>query len=495
MTNRIGGWAVAVLVVAALAVAAAQSGAGFTEGQEVVAVVDLNVRAGPGADNASVGVQLAGARAVVISSSPANAGGLNWWRLRWEDGLVGWSAEGNSSQRFLALAVTGGTGQASDLFLDRFWRVFGGFLAPPGPRFDGPIESVTRTELKGDRVTQQTTWRFDAHGRPSEVDHVFYVDGVAYSRSNQVTYGADNLPVRIEGRTGDELEEVLFRWGPNSVEAWSTAEFGFQATYSYAAAHDSMTIEEDTVLPLRTTVAFHADGSSTSRALTLLDGTWTEVNAVTSDAHNVTTYSEGLLATNETSVTARDARGNPTRASMVSRGFAPSTGSITWDITYRSEATAELPAPAAGFERYHNARFGYAVDYPLAHFAPGPEPENRDGLVFLSSDGRASLHVVGSHGAFYGNQVHYGSEIDVEAFYAARVAELPGVTYQTVSPSEGWFVISGYDGDTIYYEKRFANERCSNVSLELRYPVAQRETYDALTSDISRSFVCLGGGI
>lgn len=326
------------------------------------------------------------------------------------------------------------------------------------------------------------------------MDHVFYVDGVAYSRSNRVTYGDDGLPARIGGRTSEEVDEVLFRWGPNSVEAWSTAEYGFQATYSYETAQDTMTIAEDTALPMRTTVTFRPDGSGTSRASTLLDGSWTAVNTVTSDAHNVTIDFTGVLATNETSVTARDERGNPTRASVVSPGFAPSTGSSTWEITYQSDATAELPASAAGFERYHNARFGFAVDYPPARFVPGPEPENRDGPVFFSPGGRASLHVVGFHDAFYRDQVRYGSEIELEEFYAARVAELPGVTYQAVNLSEGWFVVSGYDGDTIYYEKRFANERCPNVSLELRYPVAQRETYDALTSAISRSFVCVGGG-
>lgn len=143
------------------------------------------------------------------------------------------------------------------------------------------------------------------------------------------------------------------------------------------------------------------------------------------------------------------------------------------------------------YEEYRNSRYGYAVNYPVGYFLPGEEPDNMDGLGFASPDGRATLRVYGSHTVFYDGAVH--DDISLEAHYAWLVMELPSPTYHAIYPDAGWFVISGYDGDDVYYQKHYNNSLCPSISLVLRYPVSQREKYDALVTELSTSFICIGG--
>lgn len=145
------------------------------------------------------------------------------------------------------------------------------------------------------------------------------------------------------------------------------------------------------------------------------------------------------------------------------------------------------------YERYSNGRFGFSMNYPVGFFLPGPEPTNGDGLRFTSPDELATLAVWGSHFAFYGGQALSYGETDINDYYQARLKELPEVTYNVIRPEQGWFVISGYDGNAVYYEKVYNNDLCLQAVLHLRYPVEQRDTYDPLVEEISRSFTCFGG--
>ncbi len=145
------------------------------------------------------------------------------------------------------------------------------------------------------------------------------------------------------------------------------------------------------------------------------------------------------------------------------------------------------------YEKYSNGRFGFSVNYPVGYLVPGPEPTNGDGLSFTSPDGRASLVVYGSHFAFYGGQALSYGETDIDDYYQARLKELPDPTYHVLRREQGWFVISGYDENTVYYEKIFNNELCINAVLELRFPEDQRDTYEPLVTEISHSFTCFGG--
>lgn len=52
-------------------------------------------------------------------------------------------------------------------------------------------------------------------------------------------------------------------------------------------------------------------------------------------------------------------------------------------------------AQAQDFKRYTNARFGFAVDYPADIVSPLRGPENDDGRIFRSNDGKVQMTVSG----------------------------------------------------------------------------------------------------
>jgi len=62
-------------------------------------------------------------------------------------------------------------------------------------------------------------------------------------------------------------------------------------------------------------------------------------------------------------------------------------------------ALASLAPPT--YKTYHNARFGYHIDYP-ADLRPQPEPDNGDGRRFVSADGQTVLTAYAGYNALDG---------------------------------------------------------------------------------------------
>lgn len=60
---------------------------------------------------------------------------------------------------------------------------------------------------------------------------------------------------------------------------------------------------------------------------------------------------------------------------------------------------ASLAPPA--YRTYHNARFGYRIDYP-ADCRPQPKPDNGDGRRFVSADGQTVLTAYAGYNALDG---------------------------------------------------------------------------------------------
>lgn len=144
------------------------------------------------------------------------------------------------------------------------------------------------------------------------------------------------------------------------------------------------------------------------------------------------------------------------------------------------------------FEQYSNHVFGYSVNYPVEHFRVESASEDGSGLILNSSDGLTSLSLYGSESVLYDDALHIGKDIELDAYYDSKLAELPSPTYYVIRPELGWFVISGYDGDYIYYEKHISSSVCPHAGFTLRWPIDQRSVYDPLVTEISHSFTCLG---
>jgi hypothetical protein len=135
----------------------------------------------------------------------------------------------------------------------------------------------------------------------------------------------------------------------------------------------------------------------------------------------------------------------------------------------------EEPTPQA-YKRYTNPRFHYTLLYPT-RLRPQVESDNGDGRRFVSADGDI---VMTAHGRYLLQQE------SLRDLYAARRAELGGeVTYAVVR--NGFYVISGRENGTIFYEKTVKHVGIA-ATLLLRYPASRKKELDPVVTRVAGSF-------
>ena len=140
---------------------------------------------------------------------------------------------------------------------------------------------------------------------------------------------------------------------------------------------------------------------------------------------------------------------------------------------------AILALRSAGAESwcaYHNERFGTTAEVP-ADWRMGAPPENNDGRVFTSPDGRAEIVVSG--------MFSIGPRSEE---FALRLGPLDGETIEYERRGRDWLVVSGVKGDKIFYRKSLLSCRdtiWNNISLE--YPASEKKTYDPLVAHVAAS--------
>lgn len=129
---------------------------------------------------------------------------------------------------------------------------------------------------------------------------------------------------------------------------------------------------------------------------------------------------------------------------------------------------------------YENARFGTTVTFPAHVFRQAMEPPPRgEGMTFLSADG-ASMAVFAMNNAL-------DETPETLALQSDSGTEADGrVTYSRVS--DDWVVVSGFEGEEIFYKRfEFGNDNIIH-GLLIKYPSSRRDVYDALIGDIAESF-------
>jgi hypothetical protein len=143
--------------------------------------------------------------------------------------------------------------------------------------------------------------------------------------------------------------------------------------------------------------------------------------------------------------------------------------------------SASLPDTATSedivYHTYGNGRFGYTIKYPANILIPQGESINGDGQKFISSDGSDSLLVWGSHNAL---------DESLQSRYNDTLKEFGGsITYQVLK--NNWFVISGYKGDKIFYQKTvFYNDIFKTFIIT--YKRTKRQLFDPIVPEIAGSF-------
>jgi len=143
----------------------------------------------------------------------------------------------------------------------------------------------------------------------------------------------------------------------------------------------------------------------------------------------------------------------------------------------KEEIRSEKPEKySPGFDIYQNSRYGFSFKYP-ADIKSKIESSNTDGCEFIYEDG-FDIKVYGSNDPGVLNK-------SKEYFFSNELKNHKDITYKT--QKNNWFVISGYDGEKIFYVKMFIGLSSRNV-LYIYYPSNLRDKYYDAISVISKSF-------
>jgi hypothetical protein len=148
--------------------------------------------------------------------------------------------------------------------------------------------------------------------------------------------------------------------------------------------------------------------------------------------------------------------------------------------------TSGYASEAPSIAVYRNERFGFELKYPSAVFAPGEAPDGGQGMVFTSRDGAARLLVSAGQNETGETLRSYRRFVLSKSYPEARIE------YAPVRGS--WFVLSGTNGDTMFYER--ITFRCGGKTIygwQMTYPAAERAIYDPIVEAIHRSYRPGGG--
>ena len=137
---------------------------------------------------------------------------------------------------------------------------------------------------------------------------------------------------------------------------------------------------------------------------------------------------------------------------------------------------------AEPYQTYFNSRFNYSIEYPANLLIPRGEAANGDGQIFASADGQAQMTIYGAHNVFDQTLQELFRNESQNAVDAKITKQ---VTYKRMK--NNWFVVSGYIGPKIFYQKTFlSNDMLKSFYIE--YPMSQRKLFDPLVEQMGRSF-------
>jgi hypothetical protein len=136
-------------------------------------------------------------------------------------------------------------------------------------------------------------------------------------------------------------------------------------------------------------------------------------------------------------------------------------------------------AGADHWRTYYNDRYGTTIEYPDL-FRPQRPPDNNDGRDFKSADG-ADFWVAASYNVFDFNVAEYRD------FIVKNLDSGAVVTYQ--AHGDNWFVISGTNGASIFYERHLLSHgEQLTEDFGISYPAAMKATYDPIVARMAKSF-------
>lgn len=139
-------------------------------------------------------------------------------------------------------------------------------------------------------------------------------------------------------------------------------------------------------------------------------------------------------------------------------------------------AGGQAPTGEVTYETYRNDKFGFSVRYPSGVLQPTEGMGNGNGHVFKAPDGSASMLVYATGEAT--------SEKLRQRFEEQTTNPDLNVTYQT--QGDGWYVLSGYRGDHIFYERADIRGGALKV-VRMFYDRSRKRYFDSIVREVSFS--------
>lgn len=137
---------------------------------------------------------------------------------------------------------------------------------------------------------------------------------------------------------------------------------------------------------------------------------------------------------------------------------------------------------AETFQTYSNPRFNDSIEYPSSLLSPRGDSPPGDGHLFASEDLQAQMIIYGTLNVL---------EQTIRDLFKqeARDVVTPKITKRVTykRQKDNWFVISGYIGPKIFYQKTIlSNDMFKTFYIE--YAENQRQRYDPILSRLGNSF-------
>lgn len=127
------------------------------------------------------------------------------------------------------------------------------------------------------------------------------------------------------------------------------------------------------------------------------------------------------------------------------------------------------------YKKYYNSRFGYSIEYP-SFLINEMGCQNNSGVTLSNDNNSVRLNLWANNNALF---------LTLQEVYNNALNEAVNVTYKSLGSKS--FVISGEDGDYIYYMNEVVGEGSMN-GFSIRYPKKDEKFFDDIVTKLYNTF-------
>jgi hypothetical protein len=168
-------------------------------------------------------------------------------------------------------------------------------------------------------------------------------------------------------------------------------------------------------------------------------------------------------------------------AGICGKAVATAAAIVFSGMVAASAAPKHQQMPEDGWITYKNDDLGYSFYYPSTFFEPQGIAAATEAKIFLSPDKRAKIVV---------SAVENDEGFTLAGYRKTVLGEFSGYERLDYSPKgQTWFVLSGYRGENIYYQKVLFS--CGNGVINvfsITFPTADRAFHEGLVEVMEDNF-------